>query len=255
MRRTASSLLGKKLRLVTDEPVDFWEITGWSWRLQENYRSFSPVGFRITWILTGYAQKLSGSWQPATDEPVEFEKQPVQIPNFKENYWPIWRNLPTIPHLNEQKPKDVNMKPIYIFKIVSQPLMPKNLPGLMIGKNWQLVTNEPVEFEKWPVEVQDCRKFTDHFRGVYGIYSNLMKGNWRMWTCNRLDLQTLGSQPVILPKNLPDHCPGHWRYELIWSPCNAMPCHTKPLRWKWIWMPAHLGEAQGNYRPTWKLRS
>ena len=26
-----------------------------------------------------------------------------------------------------------------------------------------------------------------------------------MWTCNRLDLQTLGSQPVM-PKNLPDHC-------------------------------------------------
>ena len=27
-----------------------------------------------------------------------------------------------------------------------------------------------------------------------------------MSTCNRLDLQTLGSQPVM-PKNLPDHCP------------------------------------------------
>ena len=26
-----------------------------------------------------------------------------------------------------------------------------------------------------------------------------------MWTCNRSDLQTLGSQPVM-PKNLPDHC-------------------------------------------------
>ena len=25
-----------------------------------------------------------------------------------------------------------------------------------------------------------------------------------MWTCNRLDLETLGSQPV-LPKNLPNH--------------------------------------------------
>ena len=27
-----------------------------------------------------------------------------------------------------------------------------------------------------------------------------------MSICNRLDLQTLGSQPVIMPKNLPDHC-------------------------------------------------
>ena len=26
-----------------------------------------------------------------------------------------------------------------------------------------------------------------------------------MSTCHRLDLQTLGSQPVIMPKNLPDH--------------------------------------------------
>ena len=26
-----------------------------------------------------------------------------------------------------------------------------------------------------------------------------------MSTCNRLDLQTVGSQPVM-PKNLPDHC-------------------------------------------------
>ena len=28
----------------------------------------------------------------------------------------------------------------------------------MIGENRQLVTNEPAEFEKYPVEVQDCRK-------------------------------------------------------------------------------------------------
>ena len=27
-----------------------------------------------------------------------------------------------------------------------------------------------------------------------------------MSTCNRLDLQTLGSQPVMMPKNFPDHC-------------------------------------------------
>ena len=31
-----------------------------------------------------------------------------------------------------------------------------------------------------------------------------------MSTCNRLDLQTLGSQPVM-PKNLHDHCTGEWR--------------------------------------------
>ena len=54
------------------------------------------------------------------------------------------------------------------------------------------------------VEVQDCRIITDHFSGIYRIYPNLIKANQRMSTCNQLDLQTLGSQPVI-PKNLPDH--------------------------------------------------
>jgi hypothetical protein len=45
-------------------------------------------------------------------------------------------------------------------------------------------------------------KITNHFRGIYRIYSNLIKENWRMSICNRLHLQTLGCQPVM-PKNLP----------------------------------------------------
>ena len=53
----------------------------------------------------------------------------------------------------------------------------------MIGENRQLVTNEPVE-------VQDCRKITDYFRGIYRISPRLIKENQRMSTCNRLDLQT-----------------------------------------------------------------
>ena len=36
----------------------------------------------------------------------------------------------------------------------------------MIEENRQLVTNEPVEFEKTPVEVQDRRKVTDRLRGI-----------------------------------------------------------------------------------------
>ena len=64
-----------------------------------------------------------------------------------------------------------------------------------------VVTDEPAEFEKSPVEVhQDYyRQITDHFRGMYRIYyPNLMKENMGMSTCNhRLDLGTLGSQPVI----------------------------------------------------------
>ena len=72
------------------------------------------------------------------------------------------------------------------------------LTQAMIGENGQLVTNEPVE-------VQDCTKITDHLRGIYRVYSNLIKENRRMLTHYQLDLQTLGSQP-IMPKNLPDHC-------------------------------------------------
>ena len=34
------------------------------------------------------------------------------------------------------------------------------------GKNRRLVADEPVVFEKWPVEVGDWRKFTDRFRGI-----------------------------------------------------------------------------------------
>ena len=48
-----------------------------------------------------------------------------------------------------------------------------------------------VQFEEKPVEVQDGRKFTDHFRGICRISPNLIKENRRTSTCNRLDLQTL----------------------------------------------------------------
>ena len=53
------------------------------------------------------------------------------------------------------------------------------LRAAMIGENWQLVTDEPVE-------VQDCRKIADHFRGIYRKYLNLTKENQRMSIYNRL---------------------------------------------------------------------
>ena len=49
------------------------------------------------------------------------------------------------------------------------------MPLPMIGKNQQLVTDEPIEFEKQPVEVQDCRKNSEHFREIYSICPNLIK--------------------------------------------------------------------------------
>ena len=45
-------------------------------------------------------------------------------------------------------------------------------PNPIIGENWQLVTNEPVKFDKSPVEVLDWRKITDHYRGICRIYPN-----------------------------------------------------------------------------------
>ena len=45
----------------------------------------------------------------------------------------------------------------------------------MFGKKRRLVADEPVEFKKQPVEVQEFRKFTDHFRGIYWIYLKWMK--------------------------------------------------------------------------------
>ena len=52
---------------------------------------------------------------------------------------------------------------------------------MIAGEDRWLFESEPVEFEKEPVEVQGCRRITDHLRGIYGIYHpNLMKENRRI---------------------------------------------------------------------------
>ena len=48
-------------------------------------------------------------------------------------------------------------------------------PHAMNRENQPLVTDEPVEFEKYLVEVQDFRKITDHFRGIQRIHHKLTK--------------------------------------------------------------------------------
>ena len=53
----------------------------------------------------------------------------------------------------------------------------KELTQPMNGENRPLVTYEPVEFEISPVEVQEFRKITDRFRGVYRIHLMLLKKN------------------------------------------------------------------------------
>ena len=58
------------------------------------------------------------------------------------------------------------------------------------------------KFSKY-VEVQDSKKIAEHVTGFYGVYLDFSHENRGMSTCNRLDLQTIGSQS-IMPKNLPD---------------------------------------------------
>ena len=70
----------------------------------------------------------------------------------------------------------------------------------MHGENWPLVTNELVEFEKSPVEVQDFKKITNHSRGIYWTYLWLMKENRKMSTCKWSDMETLGSWLIMFKK-------------------------------------------------------
>jgi hypothetical protein len=64
----------------------------------------------------------------------------------------------------------------------------------MNGENRLLVAHEPDEFKKYPVRVQDFREITDGFRTIYGDNFKISKKeNRKMSTCNRLDLETLGT--------------------------------------------------------------
>ena len=44
----------------------------------------------------------------------------------------------------------------------------------MNGENRPRVTDEPVEFEKYPVEIQNFRKIIIHSRGIWEIYLKIM---------------------------------------------------------------------------------
>ena len=45
----------------------------------------------------------------------------------------------------------------------------------MNGENQPVVADEPVEFDKWPIGVQDFGKITRRFRGIYRIYHKFPK--------------------------------------------------------------------------------
>ena len=49
--------------------------------------------------------------------------------------------------------------------------------------------NELVEFEKNPVEIQDCKRIANHVRRFFITYLKYIKVNRDITTCNRLDLK------------------------------------------------------------------
>ena len=59
----------------------------------------------------------------------------------------------------------------------------------MNRENWPLVTDEPVEFEKQPIEVQDFRKFTKHLKESTEYTLKFVRSTKRKMstTCNRID--------------------------------------------------------------------
>ena len=65
------------------------------------------------------------------------------------------------------------------------------------------------------IEVQDYMKIIDHLKGIFKIYPNLIKENWRMSTCNRPDLETLGSQPIYAPI-YPITALEFFGYQILW---------------------------------------
>ena len=112
----------------------------------------------------------------------------------------------------------------------------------MIGENWQLVTNELVEFEKTPGVVQDSRKITDHFRGIYRVYPNLVKENRWMPTCNhQLDLPfsstscaCYGNQALVTLNHFENpictlNCPKKWILNQVFSLSNTKKLSTREL--------------------------
>jgi hypothetical protein len=54
-------------------------------------------------------------------------------------------------------------------------------------------------------DVQECKKITDHFRGIYKNIPQLNTGKPKDVNMYPLNLQTVGSQ-LIMPKIVP----GHW---------------------------------------------
>ena len=129
-----------------------------------------------------------------TDEPVEFEKRPVEGQDFRR-----------ITH---------HSRGIYgrCLKSIEENRRCQR-------ENRSSVTDEPVEFEKRLVEVQDLRRITYHSRGIYGRCLNSIQENRKMstgrtgrqlqmnrWSLrnDRSEFKTSGELPIILEESMED---------------------------------------------------
>jgi hypothetical protein len=59
--------------------------------------------------------------------------------------------------------------------------------------------------EKLPAEVQEVRKITHHFRGIYRLYLKLVKENQKGHIVELVNLDDRIFISPIMPKNLPGH--------------------------------------------------
>ena len=76
-------------------------------------------------------------------------------------------------------------------------IVTSSLQGSYQSHYWQYDRGEPAVSYRWTGWVWDFKRITEHFRGIYRIYLKWKQHNWKMSTCNRVDLESL------VPKNFP----------------------------------------------------
>ena len=82
----------------------------------------------------------------------------------------------------------------------------------MNEENQLLLTDQLVEFEKWPVQIQDFRKFSDWCKGIYGFFFNwIPQNNRNMLPLSRLASERLGFR-LVVPQKFHGHC---WLFMLL----------------------------------------
>jgi hypothetical protein len=93
----------------------------------------------------------------------------------------------------------------------------------MIGENWQLITNEPVDLRNNWLKLKTAEKLLIISEIFIEYTSGLIKENRRMSTCKRLDLQTQGSTDYAQnpPRSL---VPNHERLMVLGRGGNLFNC-------------------------------